>query len=240
MAKDPAFLFYPGDWLGGTIGMSFEQKGCYMELLILQFNAGTFTESQVKEVLSIRFDYAWPTLKRKFKTDGTYYWNERLQQEKDKRLNFIESRRLSGSSPKKTKAYAKHTHKRTENENRNEINIGFEDFWDLYAKKVDRQKCEGKWIGLTDEERKNCIEKLPAYIQSTPDKKFRRDPETYLNNKSWENEIISPFPSKIPEQPLTYEEMCNRTTNDPEIWKRYKAVKREGERKAVFYPIKTI
>ena len=25
MAKDPAFLFYPNDWLGGTIGMSFEE-----------------------------------------------------------------------------------------------------------------------------------------------------------------------------------------------------------------------
>jgi hypothetical protein len=23
MGKDPAFLFYPGDWLGGTIGVSF-------------------------------------------------------------------------------------------------------------------------------------------------------------------------------------------------------------------------
>lgn len=190
MAKDPAFLFYPGDWLGGTIGMSFEQKGCYMELLILQFNAGIFTESQVKEVLSIRFDYAWPTLKRKFKTDGTYYWNERLQQEKDKRLNFIESRRLSGLSPKKIKAYAKHTHKRTENENRNEINIGFEIFWNLYAKKVDRIKCEDKWHGLTDEERQFCIDKIPEYIKSTPDKKYRKDPIRYLSNKAWQNEII--------------------------------------------------
>jgi len=122
----------------------------------------------------------------------------------------------------------------------NNINIPFEDFWNLYDKKVDRKKCEPKWLNLTDIERELCMKNLPAYIQSTFDKKFRRDPETYLNNKSWENEIISPFPSKIPEQPLTYEEMCNRTTNDPDIWKRYKAVKRDGERKAVFYPIKNI
>ena len=27
MAKDPAFLFYPGDWLGGTMGMTLEEKG---------------------------------------------------------------------------------------------------------------------------------------------------------------------------------------------------------------------
>jgi uncharacterized protein YdaU (DUF1376 family) len=38
MAKDPAFLFYPTDWLGGTMGMTFEQKGAYMNFLMLQFN----------------------------------------------------------------------------------------------------------------------------------------------------------------------------------------------------------
>lgn len=38
MAKDPAFLFYPGDWLGGTMGMSLTQKGAYFHLLMVQFN----------------------------------------------------------------------------------------------------------------------------------------------------------------------------------------------------------
>ena len=43
MAKDPAFLFYPNDWLGGTMGMTFEEKGAYMELLMMQFNRGHMT-----------------------------------------------------------------------------------------------------------------------------------------------------------------------------------------------------
>jgi len=119
MSKDPAFLFYPGNWLGGTMGMTFEEKGCYLELLILQFNNGKFTEAQAKHTLSTRFDYAWATLQHKFITDGTYYWNERLQEEIEKRVKFIESRRLSGLTPKKEKAYAKHTHKRTSNSNIN-------------------------------------------------------------------------------------------------------------------------
>lgn len=120
MGKDPAFLFYPGDWMGGTMGMTFEEKGCYLELLMMQFNNGKFTEQQVKQVLSVCFPHAWPTLKHKFQTDGTYYWNERLQIEIEKRSKFIESRRLSGLTPKKEKAYAKHTLKRGENENRND------------------------------------------------------------------------------------------------------------------------
>jgi hypothetical protein len=72
------------------------------------------------------------------------------------------------------------------------LNIPFSAFWDMYDKKVDRVKCEPKWERLTDKERIDCIQKLPDYIKATPDKKFRRDPETYLNNKSWNNEIIKP------------------------------------------------
>lgn len=117
-----------------------------------------------------------------------------------------------------------------------EVTVPFENFWNLYDKKVDRKKCEPKWNRLTDNERTECIDKLPAYINSTPDKRFRRDPETYLNNKSWENEIISQSPVKI-DTPKTYEEMLELTKNNPDLWKRFKSVKKDGERKAVFIPI---
>lgn len=119
MGKDPAFLFYPGSWLGGTMGMTFEEKGCYLELLMMQFNHEKFTELQAKQVLSVCFDHAWPMLKQKFQTDGLYFWNERLKEEIEKRKNFIESRRCSGLTPKKKKAYAKHTPKRGINKDKN-------------------------------------------------------------------------------------------------------------------------
>jgi hypothetical protein len=71
-----------------------------------------------------------------------------------------------------------------------ELNIPFETFWSIYDKKEDRQKCEVRWKNLTNKEREVCIESLPAYIAATPDKQYRKNPATYLNNKSWENEII--------------------------------------------------
>lgn len=114
--KDPAFLFYPGDWMGGTQWMTFEQKGCYIELLILQFNTGKFTEAQAKQVLSICFDVAWPMLKQKFVSDGGMYWNERLKVEIEKRKTFTESRRINGLGKKTTD---KHMLKHMENENEN-------------------------------------------------------------------------------------------------------------------------
>lgn len=129
MSKDPAFLFYPNDYLGGTMGMSCEQKGAYIDLLIFQFNNHNFTEAQAKQVLSICFASVWEVLKNKFKTEGEnneFFYNERLRLEIDKRKAFSESRRINALHPKtfkKTKkntkkAYAKHMGNENENENK--------------------------------------------------------------------------------------------------------------------------
>jgi hypothetical protein len=85
----------------------------------------------------------------------------------------------------------------TETENRtitiNEnINIDFEWFWVEYDKKIgDKQKLKKKWNKLTDEERQNAMNYLDLYKQSVQDKQFRKNPETFLNNKSWNDEIIN-------------------------------------------------
>jgi uncharacterized protein YdaU (DUF1376 family) len=119
MSKDPAFLFYPNDYLGGTMGMTFEQKGAYIDLLIFQFNNHHFTESQAKQVLSICFSSAWEVLKGKFKKDGDFYFNERLRDEINKRKAYTESRRNNALHTKNiSKAYAKHMGNGNENRNK--------------------------------------------------------------------------------------------------------------------------
>ena len=70
------------------------------------------------------------------------------------------------------------------------INISFDDFWKLYDKSAGKQKSEKKWNSLKNEERELIMQHLPKYKLSRPDKTFRKDPLTYLNNKSWEDEII--------------------------------------------------
>lgn len=131
MAKDPAFLFYPGDWNLGTMHMNLLEKGAYIELLMLQFSRGKFTLAQAKHMLNGSFDLAWPTIKEKFKNEGEFFWNERLELEKFKRSKFTESRRNNGSKGKETKvktkkkrstslASEKHMLRHMENENENE------------------------------------------------------------------------------------------------------------------------
>lgn len=121
MAKDPAFLFYPGDWLQGTMGMTFEEKGAYFELLIFQFNNGKFSKAQAKQVLSICSTSVFENVLQKFDTDGKFFWKQRLSDEIEKRRKFSESRRNNAKSHKTPKAYAKHMENENKDENENEI-----------------------------------------------------------------------------------------------------------------------
>ena len=89
MAKDPAFLFYPGDWLGGTLGMSFEEKGAYIDLLVLQFNRGHMTSHMIAQIVG----QIWIKIENKFIQDENGLWyNARLDEEKFKRKAFVGTR----------------------------------------------------------------------------------------------------------------------------------------------------
>lgn len=118
MAKDPAFLFYPGDWLGGTMHLDFECKGAYISLLMLQFNKGHMTLHMIKQVLGHRFEHIWPQVADKFLAKDGFFWNERLKIEKENRVNFCKSRKDNRNS---TKHMYSHTSPRMENEDENII-----------------------------------------------------------------------------------------------------------------------
>jgi len=78
-----------------------------------------------------------------------------------------------------------------EQEQQQEVNIDFEWFWNEYDKKVGvKEKLKNKWLKLSDIERQNAMNYIDLYKKSVPDKQFRKNPETFLNNKSWNDEII--------------------------------------------------
>lgn len=64
----------------------------------------------------------------------------------------------------------------------------FEFFWELYDKKVDRLKSEKKWNGLSEEAKEAIMGYLPKYKEAQPVKKYRKNPITFFNNRSWEDE----------------------------------------------------
>lgn len=118
MAKDPAFLWYPGDWLGGTQLFSRAHKGAYMDLLMAQHSNGHMALEDVRHILGSDFDSMWESrLKSKFKLDsyGKFY-NEKLENELIKRKNYTDGRKRNLESIKK-----EHSHMEPHMENENGI-----------------------------------------------------------------------------------------------------------------------
>lgn len=120
MAKDPAFLFYPGDYIAGTMHLDFESKGAYVELLMLQFNQDRMTLHMIKHMLGHKFDHIWSLISNKFQEEDGFYWNERLRVEKEKRVKFCKSRK-DNKSKGKNQNYHMIDHMENENENNNTI-----------------------------------------------------------------------------------------------------------------------
>jgi uncharacterized protein YdaU (DUF1376 family) len=124
MAKDPAFLFYPNDYLGGTMGMTFEEKGAYIELLMLQFNRGHMSSHMAAQVVG----QLWDKVRCKFDIDDNgLFYNKRLDEEIKKRKKYSLSRRnnLKGSNQYTNKETfntlkSGHMTSHMENENENE------------------------------------------------------------------------------------------------------------------------
>ena len=68
----------------------------------------------------------------------------------------------------------------------------FEILWELYDKKVgNKEKLKKKWNKLKQTEKEDVFIYIPKYKKSNPEKKYRKNLETFLNNKSWNDEIIN-------------------------------------------------
>lgn len=166
MAKDPAFLFYPSDWDGGTKLFDRHTKGAYMDLLIAQFNCGHMTSHDVAHVLGQRdFDNLWENkLKNKFIKDNEgKFFNQRLEDEQVKRKKWCESRNNNRGGKNQhighmTSHMSGHMENRNRNENRN---------------KKDRGKGERKQFI------KPTLEQVKAYCKET---NSSIDPELFWHN----------------------------------------------------------
>lgn len=68
----------------------------------------------------------------------------------------------------------------------------FDEFWNAYGKKVDRAKCERMYAKVKEDDRAKIKQHVPQYVASTPEVQYRKNPQTYLNGKCWNDEIIAP------------------------------------------------
>ena len=66
----------------------------------------------------------------------------------------------------------------------------FDMFWNLYDKKIDVTRCKKSFMNLSLSEMSEAIKGVKIYVESTPDKKYRKNASTWINNKSWQNEVV--------------------------------------------------
>lgn len=217
--KDPAFLFYSSDFLSGTLLMTDEQIGQYIKLLCLQHQKGHLKE---KDMLNICKTYDEDIFSKFLKDEEGNYYNERLENEANKRKAYSESRRNNRrkkeTCEKDMKNICNSYEEHMENEN---VNINE----NIIINKNNRKKdCKGKkeeekihfaeFVSMTNAEYEKlistygnefadqCIEILDNY-KGASGKKYKSDYRAILSwvidkvnqeNKHKNNETVSNNP----------------------------------------------
>jgi hypothetical protein len=188
--------------------MSFEEKGIYIHLLCIQHQLGGIPEKDMSIICK-----GYDSVIRKFeKGEDGIFRNKRMQEEIEKRISYSESRKKNRLSKKDvpiiSNTYVNHMSNHMENENENEninknidiieeipiaeIYPTFDDFWNLYDKKEDKKDCVKKWNKLTQSEKELIMLYIEPYKLSLKDLQFQRNPVTFINKRTWENEITKP------------------------------------------------
>jgi hypothetical protein len=209
MSKDPAFLFYSADFLVGVMDLTDEETGQYIKLICLQHQKGRLSEKSIKRM----FPNISDCVLEKFEIDenGLYY-NPRVEEEIEKRENYIKSRSSNGSKggrpPKNVQsiekpyglAYEKHSENENINDNENNIDTDnnlyfqwFNEFWNIYPKKKDKERAQKAFMRIkpTQElfaQMKRAIENQKKSAQ-WKDAQYIPYASTWLNGKRWEDEI---------------------------------------------------
>jgi len=89
---------------------------------------------------------------------------------------------LAGKTPKKEVAPRKP---------KAEEDHEFEQIWELYERKGSKKTSKARFAKLGRKTRELIYNHLPAYLLSTPDKKYRKDFERYISNECWNDEVIT-------------------------------------------------
>lgn len=186
MAKDPAFLFYPGDWMGGTITYTRHEKGSYIDLLMGQFNNYALSLDEIKIILNGDFPLWESKLKLKFKgidSDGRFF-NIKLREEQDRRRSYTESRRLN-KQQHMTKHMTGHMETETETITLNEFNK----VWEEYPNKAGKRMAvkHFKTSVKTKKDFEDLQKALANYLSSKRVAKgFIQNGSTWFNNwRDW-------------------------------------------------------
>jgi uncharacterized protein YdaU (DUF1376 family) len=228
--KDPAFLFFPSDFLLGVSCLTMEERGQYITLLCIQHSKGRLSEKDIK----IAIGSVSPDVLAKFTQDenGLYY-NQRLEYETEKRERFCAKQYengCKGGRPKKATENPNETQtkpngypKQNPSGNRNKnININsidkdslFNTFWSIYPKKIAKEYAYKCFIKIDNlevifDDIINALTKQKN-MRAWLDKRYIPNPSTWINQKRWEDEIDESTASSFGDVEELYQEALARS-----------------------------
>lgn len=180
MAKDPAILFYTGDFLNGCTDLTFEERGQYITLLCLQHQKGHLSEKTIRlSVGSVSVD----VLKKLQKDSEGNFYNERMEIEMQKRAQFLDSRYFNGKKGgrpvkannkpnRKPNSKAKQNLPEDDNENRSLIDIEWLKWKEFkkvefnfnYKSEISEQAAKTELINLSENNEKIAIQIIQQSI----------------------------------------------------------------------------
>lgn len=79
-----------------------------------------------------------------------------------------------------------------EQETKEQSIVRFDSFWNLYDKKTDTAKCKNLFFKLPEQTQQKILQVVPLYVKKTPDKKFRKNPATWLRGNCWDDDYSEP------------------------------------------------
>ena len=215
---NPWFKFYGGEYLGDPKMDAFDgnERSCWLTVLSLasQSDEGWILYTSEEKLLeksgiptAERVIYSGVLAKyQKFEmleacngdvTQGfrPKNWEKRQYSEGYSRVKRFREKESNDSVTAKIT-----TEENRIEENRIDKNIyaaEFEKFWSLYPKKVGKPKSHALWKLLSSEDRISIMADLP--LRKFDDKwvnGFVKDPERYIKNRQWEDEISKPRQQK--------------------------------------------
>lgn len=192
-----SFILYTSDY-EPVKSLSLEEKGMLLDAIFEYAIFGTVKE--LPPVISMSFSY----------------FRIHIDSNTKKYKEICEKRREAGRKGGETKqanvanaTNAKQNKQKlanvadNDNVNDNDINnnigestdsptaLSFENIWTLYGKKGNKKTSERKWSKLSAMAKEKAFSYIPAYVESTPDKQYRKNLETFLNQEVWNDELSS-------------------------------------------------
>ena len=118
--------------------------------------------------------------------------NERNEKSNKARLSALErwNKNANALQPQSDSNAIK---ERKEKERKEKNTALFDSFWSKYPVKVAKEKCLKKFLNLSDTDIEKIMATIDAFVATKPFKDYRHpNPETYLNQKRWEDPIAQP------------------------------------------------